>query len=66
MNVTLTRAQAVFLDQVREELADIPSDEREEVIGDLEAHLAEILDDEIEAELGAPADFARELRISAG
>lgn len=66
MNVTLSKAQAEFLEQVRHELADIPPDEREEVIGDLEAHLVELDDEEIEPELGTPEAFAREFRISAG
>lgn len=66
MNITLSEAQAAYLEQVRDHLADIPAEERAEVIQDLEAHLAELEDSEVETRLGSAAEFAREFRVSAG
>jgi hypothetical protein len=66
VNITLSRTKAEYLEQVRSRLADIPADDLDDVVQDLETHLVELDDAEIEAELGAPAQFAREFRISAG
>ena len=66
MNVTLTKAQAEYLDRVRDELVDLPQDDLDEVIQDLQAHLVELDDSDLGAELGTPQEFAHEFRISAG
>jgi hypothetical protein len=47
-------------------LSDLPPEEREEMIQDLEAHLAELEDEEIERVLGTPEAFVEEFRVSAG
>jgi hypothetical protein len=54
---------------VRAALADVPADRCEELLDDLEEHLAEVAaDDEqsLESRLGPPAAYARELRTAAG
>lgn len=66
MNITLSRSKAEYLERVRSRLADIPADDLEEVVQDLETHLVELDDADIEAELGAPDEFARDFRMSAG
>lgn len=66
MTATLTPAKAGYLDRVRAALGDLPDDERDEVIQDLEAHLAELGDTEVERVLGTPEGFADEFRASAG
>ncbi len=64
---TVPDAARLYLDQVRDGLADLLADgEAEEVLQDLEAHLAEIDPAEIEATLGAPSEFLAEFRSSAG
>jgi hypothetical protein len=66
MSITLSPAKARYLEQVRDQLSDLPEEEREEIVQDLEAHLAELEDTGIEAELGDPEAFASEFRSSAG
>jgi len=66
MSITLSPAKARYLEQVRDQLSDLPEEEREEIVQDLEAHLAELEDTRIEAELGNPEAFASEFRSSAG
>ncbi len=66
MNITLSPTKAQYLDQVSAGLADLPEEERDEVIQDLSAHLAELSDDEIVPVLGAPSAFVAEFRASAG
>jgi hypothetical protein len=55
---------------VRAALADVPAERSEELLEDLEEHLAEVGEDgdggSLEARLGPPADYARELRTAAG
>lgn len=58
-----------YLDQVRLYLDDLPEGERDDLLEDLEQHLSEVLaegDEPLAARLGAPADYAAELRQSAG
>lgn len=58
-----------YLDQVRLYLDDLPEVERDDLLEDLEQHLSEVLaegDEPLAARLGAPADYAAELRQSAG
>ncbi len=66
MSITLTPTQSSYLARVAEGLADLPAEDRDEVIQDLEAHLAELDDAEIEATLGNAVDFVAEFRNSAG
>jgi len=54
---------------VRRHLADLPDDERADLLEDLEDHLTELcaeFDDGLEAHLGTPERYAEELRASAG
>lgn len=66
MNITLTPAQSQYLEEVAAGLADLPDEEREEVLLDLLAHFAELSDEEIVPVLGAPTAFVAEFRASAG
>jgi hypothetical protein len=66
MSITLSPSKAAYLAKVAEGLADLPVEDREEVVQDLEAHLAELDDDEVEATLGPPEVFVAEFRQSAG
>lgn len=56
-----------FLDKVRARLADLTDEEREELLGGLEADLIELVaDGGAVAELGDPRAYADELRAAAG
>jgi hypothetical protein len=66
MSITLSHDKARYLDRVRAELIDISEEEREEIVQDLAAHLAELDDSEIVEQLGDPGVFAAEFRRSAG
>jgi hypothetical protein len=60
---------AAYLAAVRAELSDLPANHRDALIDDLGEHLGEIaveLDGPLADRLGAPADYARDLRVSAG
>lgn len=58
---------SAFVDQVRARLADLSEEEREELVGGLEADLAELVaDGGSVAELGDPRAYADELRAAAG
>ena len=66
---TLDNRAADYLDEVRGHLADLPADERDDLLEDLEAHVHEVAattDGPLEDALGPPAAFATELRTSAG
>ena len=67
--IALTPEGEAFLAQVRDELADLPPDERDELLEDIESHLAEVAGEgevALAARLGSAEDFAQELRNSAG
>ncbi len=71
MNATATLPPevAAYLDQVRAALADVPGEERDEMLADLEVSLLEGAADSAEspeARLGPPERFANELRAAAG
>lgn len=66
MNTAVSNAKADYLDRVASGLADLPEEDRDEVIQDLRAHLAELDDDRIRQDLGTPEEFVAEFRISAG
>lgn len=58
-----------YLDAVRAELADLPADERVDLLEDVEQHLLEVAaegDEPLETRLGPPAEYAAELRVAAG
>ena len=56
-----------FVDRVRARLADLNEEEREELVGGLEADLAELVSDGGSvSELGDPRAYADELRAAAG
>lgn len=58
---------ADFLDKVRARLSDLTDEEREELLGGLEADLSELVSDGGSvAELGDPRAYADELRSAAG
>jgi hypothetical protein len=63
--VTLSDAAAAYLAALERELADLPPDERAELLEEVEASLQDAGDDP-EATLGSPARFAADLRASAG
>jgi hypothetical protein len=67
--IALTPEGEAFLARVRDELADLPPDERDELLEDIESHVAELSgegDVPLAARLGSAEEFARELRHSAG
>jgi len=69
MNDTIgtDRAVAAFVEQVRAGLGDLTEEEREELVGGLEADLSERLAEGGDvAELGDPVAYADELRAAAG
>jgi hypothetical protein len=58
-----------YLDALEAQLEDLPPDERQEVLDDLQAHLAEVAaesDEPLDRRLGSPDAYAAELRASAG
>jgi hypothetical protein len=63
--VTLSEAAAAYLAALERELADLPPDERSELLEEVEASLQDAGDDPV-GRLGTPARFAAELRASAG
>jgi hypothetical protein len=71
--VTTTQAvEAVeaYINEVRERLADVPDEERVDLLDDVAAHVREIAEefgaDQIRDRLGSPEEFTDELRASAG
>jgi hypothetical protein len=65
VNLEVRPDVAAFVAAVRDRLADLTEEEREELVGGLEADLAERLA-EGESDLGDPAAYADELRAAAG
>jgi hypothetical protein len=69
MTTTLTRDAADYLGAVCAELADLPDDDRAELLEDVEQHLAEVAAEgagPLEQRLGSPEAYAAELRSAAG
>jgi hypothetical protein len=71
MNATTDPASEVgrYLEQVRAALADLPAEEREELLEDLPDHLALVLAEQngtLRERLGPPEAYAVELRTAAG
>jgi len=66
---TLDRRAADYLAAVRDHLSDLPPDERDDLLDDLESHVHEVAattDGPLDDALGPPSSFAAELRASAG
>jgi hypothetical protein len=66
---TLDQRATDYLDAVRSHLADLPADERDDLLDDLEAHVHQVAattEGPLDDALGPPATFAAELRASAG
>ena len=63
---TMPSAAARYAEQVARLLADLPDEERSDVLQDLEAHLTELGSADIEKALGTPEEFVAEFRDSAG
>lgn len=58
-----------YLAAVSRELADLPADERDDLLEDLDSHLHEVIaegEGSLEQRLGPPEQYAAELRASAG
>jgi hypothetical protein len=66
MTTAVSTIKTDYLDRVASGLGDLPDDDREEVLQDLRAHLAELDEEEVEAALGSPDEFVAEFRASAG
>ena len=66
MSITLSPVKADYLARVALGLADLAPEDRDEVLQDLEAHLAELSDDTLDQVLGTPGRFIEEFRQSAG
>lgn len=66
MSLTLSPAKARYLERVINALSDLSEDDRDEVIQDLEAHLAELSETDLDRVLGTPDSFVAEFRASAG
>ena len=66
---TLDQRATDYLDAVRSRLADLPADERDDLLDDLEAHVHQVAattEGPLDDALGPPSTFAAELRASAG
>jgi hypothetical protein len=67
---TTTPAAEQYLADVERELADLPAEERAELLEDLGLHLAALEEEADErplaARLGSPGEYAAELRVAAG
>jgi uncharacterized membrane protein len=74
MGSTTETEVSQYLARVRAALADLPADERDDLLDDLEPHLGEVLDEvtaasaggTLESRLGTPEAYAAELRAAAG
>jgi hypothetical protein len=58
-----------YLEQVRAELADLPTDDQSDLLEEVEGHLADVAAETeapLEVRLGSPAVYAAELRAAAG
>jgi hypothetical protein len=55
-----------FVDRIRAFLADLDTDEQQDLTAGLEADLADLVDERGPDALGDPAAYARELRVAAG
>jgi hypothetical protein len=66
---TRSREAQAYLDGVGEALADLPEEERADLLDELAAHLDELAAEDVtplESRLGSPQEYAAELRASAG
>lgn len=65
-STTLSEIKSDYLERVAAGLGDLPSEDRDEVLEDLVAHLAELQDTEVVSVLGDADSFVSEFRASAG
>lgn len=63
---TISQTRHGYVERVERLLLDLAADERTEVLQDLQAHIIELDEHEIERVLGTPEAFVREFRESAG
>ena len=69
MNTTLNPEATAYLDAVRDRLKGLPIEEADELVTDLEQHLAELMAEDagpLADRLGTPQEYAAELAASAG
>ncbi len=67
MNVIVTTPDVhLFVTAVRERLADLSADEREELVGGLEADISDLVAEHGVEALPDPGSYAAELRVAAG
>jgi hypothetical protein len=69
MNTALSPEATAYVDAVRERLKGLPIEEAEELVTDLEQHLAELVAEDpgpLADRLGSPQQYATELATSAG
>ena len=67
MNTILTTPEVrLFVKAVRERLEDLSEEEREELVGGLDADINDLVEERGLDALPAPGDYARELRTAAG
>jgi hypothetical protein len=69
MNTTLNPEATAYLDAVRDRLKGLPIEEADELVTDLEQHLAELVAEDagpLSDRLGSPQEYATELAASAG
>jgi len=69
MNTTLNPEATAYLDAVRDRLKGLPIEEADELVTDLEQHLAELMAEDVGPladRLGSPQEYAAELAASAG
>ncbi len=69
MNATLNPEATAYLDAVRDRLKGLPIEEADELVSDLEQHLAELMAEDtgpLLDRLGSPQEYAAELAASAG
>lgn len=69
MNKTLNPEATAYLDAVRDRLKGLPIEEADELVTDLEQHLAELVAEDtgpLANRLGSPQEYAAELAASAG
>ena len=67
MNTILTTPEVrLFVRAVRERLEDLTEEEREELVGGLDADINDLVEERGLDALPAPGDYARELRAAAG
>ena len=65
-SILATPEVRLFVRAVRERLEDLTEEEREELVGGLDADINDLVEERGLDALPAPSDYARELRTAAG